>query len=217
MSKLEDIFSPLKVRAAVLRTLFGLSTRPMYIAEIERTTGFANRSVEVELRKLKKLDLLVSTRDMSRVYYSANTANPLYADLHNIVLKTAGLGDLVREALSSAHIEYAFIFGSLAAQTERAESDLDLMIIGSVTHRDLASPLRALTDKLGREINPHFLTVEELTRRLVARDHFLRDVISKPKLFIIGDEHGFAAMVEKHMAQVASDKSRGDPIALGNG
>jgi predicted nucleotidyltransferase len=205
MNKLEAIFYT-KVRAAVLRLLFGLNARPMYIAEVETITGFANRSVEVELRKLEKLDLLVSTRDRSRVYYSANTASPLYPDIRNIVLKTAGLGDLVREALASASVQYAFVFGSLATQTERAESDVDLMIVGPVTHRDVASPLRALTDQLGREINPHFLTAEELQRRLSARDHFLRDVISKPKLFIIGDEHEFAAMVEKHLAPATSNQ-----------
>jgi uncharacterized protein len=206
MDKLEAIFSPLKVRAAVLRLLFGVNTRAMYIAEIEKVTGFANRSVEVELRKLRKLDLLVSERDQSRVYYSANTASPLYPDIRNIVLKTAGLGDLVRNALSSAQVQYAFVFGSIASQTERAASDVDLMIIGKVTHRDVASPLRELTDQLGREINPHFFTLEELERRLSARDHFIRDVVSKPKLFLIGDEHEFTAMVEKHLAAEASDQ-----------
>lgn len=205
MNKLEAIFS-FKVRAAVLRLFFGLKSKPMYIAEIESITGFANRSVEVELRKLKKLDLLTSTRDRSRVYYSANTASPLYPDIRNIVLKTAGLGDLVREALSSAPVQYAFVFGSLATQTERAESDVDLMVIGPVTHRDVASPIRALTDQLGREINPHFFTLEELHRRLSIRDHFLRDVISNPKLFIIGDEHEFTAMVEKHLALAAPNQ-----------
>jgi len=206
MNNLEAIFH-LRVRAAVLKHLFGLNAKPMYIAEIESVTGFANRSVEVELRKLEKLDLLVSSRDRSRVYYSANTASPLYPDIRNIVLKTTGLGDLVREALSSAQVRYAFVFGSLAAQAERAESDVDLMIIGSATHRDVASPLRALTDQVGREINPHFFTIEEVMRRLATRDHFLRDVISKPKLFIIGDEHEFTAMVKEHLAPAASDKS----------
>lgn len=205
MNKLEAIFFH-KVRAGVLRLLFGLNPRPMYIAEVEALTGFANRSVEEELRKLKKLDLLVSTRDRSRVYYAANTASPLYPDIRNIVLKTAGLGDVVRDALASAPVQYAFVFGSLATQTERAESDIDLMIIGPVTHRELASPLRALTDQLGREVNPHFFTMEEVVRRLSVRDHFLRDVISKPKLFLIGDEHEFTAMVEKHLAPASSDQ-----------
>jgi hypothetical protein len=47
---------------------------------------------------------------------------------------------------------------------------------------------------------------DELMRRLSTRDHFLRDVVSKPKLFIIGDEHEFTAMVEEHLAPAPSNQ-----------
>jgi hypothetical protein len=63
--------------------------------------------------------------------------------------------------------------------------------------------LRALADQLGREINPHFFTSDELMRRLSTRDHFLRDVVSKPKLFITGDEHEFTAMVHPSMFRLS--------------
>jgi predicted nucleotidyltransferase len=206
MNKLALLFYS-AVRAELFRLLFGVRPGKMYRAEIIGLTRFAKGSVEEELKKLVDLELLITSKESHRRFYTANTAHPLYPELRNIVLKTSGLRDVVLEAISSEHIRFAFVFGSIASVTERAESDLDLMIIGSVTHRDLASPLRALTDQLGREINPHFYTVEEMMRRLSVRDHFLRDVISKPKLFIIGDEHEFTAMVEKHLAQVASDNS----------
>ena len=128
--------------------------------------------------------------------------------LRNIVLKTSGLRDLLHATLrASKKIEYAFVFGSLADLRERAESDLDLMVIVAATHRDLATPLRALAEKLAREVNPHFLTAAELLRRLAARDHFLGEVVAKPKLFIIGDEHEFADMVGRGLAPTTPDQS----------
>ena len=199
MNTLEAIFYS-KVRAQVFRLLFGIDAKKMYISEIASVTKFANRSVEEELNKLKKLDLLVSTPDRSRNYYAANQAHPLYVEIRNIVIKTSGLKDLLHDALRLAPIDFAFVFGSLAASTERAESDVDLMIIGQATHRDLASPLRALNDQLGREINPHFISRGEFTRRITTRDHFLSDVLSKPKLFIIGDENEFTDMAKVQMA-----------------
>ena len=81
------------------------------------------------------------------------------------------------------------------------------MVIGAATHRDLASPLRALAEKLGREVNPHFLTTAELVRRLGARDHFLGEDVAKPKLFIIGDEQGFADMVGLRLAPTTPHQS----------
>lgn len=206
MNKLALLFHS-EVRAEVLRMLFGLRTEKMYRAEIIEQTEFAQRSVEEELQKLVDLELLVTTKERHRRYYLANTAHPLYPELRSIVLKTAGLGDVVREALKSGKIRFAFVFGSLAAQGERADSDLDLMIIGPVTHRELASPMRALTDRLGREINPHFFTLEEMKGRLASRDHFLRDVMGKPKLFIIGDEHEFTTLVEIGLAPGAPNQS----------
>lgn len=205
MNKLALLFHS-EVRAEVLRVLFGLRTEKMYRAEIIEQTDYAQRSVEEELQKLVDLELLITTKERHRRYYTANTAHPLYTELRSIVLKTVGLGDVLRDALKSEKIQFAFVFGSIAAKGERADSDLDLMIIGPVTHRELASPLRALTDRLGREINPHFFTIEEVQGRLAARDHFLRDVMAKPKLFIIGDEHEFTDLVEVRLAPGAPDQ-----------
>jgi predicted nucleotidyltransferase len=143
---------------------------------------------------------LTTTKDRHRRYYEANAGHPLYPELRSIVLKTVGLGDVLRDSLKSGKIQFAFVFGSIAVNAERADSDLDLMIIGAVSHRELASPLRALTDRLGREVNPHFFTLKEFKGRLASRDHFLRDVLAKPKLFIIGDEHEFTDLVEVRLA-----------------
>jgi predicted nucleotidyltransferase len=206
MNRLSLLFHS-QVRAELLRLLFGLRQKEMYQLEIIKLTEFAPRSVEEELKKLTDLELLLVSRDGNRVYYSANQAHPLYPELHSIVLKTVGLRDVLLEALGSSKVQFAFVFGSLAASKERAESDLDLMIIGSATHRDLASELHALNDRLGREINPHFYTLEELNRRLSSRDHFLSDVLAKPKLFIKGDEHEFAALVNQQLAPTAQNQS----------
>lgn len=94
-----------------------------------------------------------------------------------------------------AKITVAFVFGSVAAAGERAESDVDLMIVGEVTHRAVASGLRAAGERLGREINPHFFTPAEFRRRVAAKDHFLTDVMAKPKLFIVGGERELGELV----------------------
>lgn len=203
MNKLALLFHS-EIRAEMLRLLFGARQREMYRAEIIGHTPFAQASVEEELQKLVDLELLTTVKDGNRRYYSANRTHPIYPDLHAIVLKTSGLKDLLAEALpAKKKISFAFVFGSIAAESERAESDLDLMIVGSARHRDLASALRAASERIGREINPHFFDAAELTRRVAAKDHFLSDVMAKPKLFIIGDENEFTHLVGRGLAPTA--------------
>jgi predicted nucleotidyltransferase len=204
MNKLGLLFHS-EVRAEVLRILFGVREDRMYRAEIIAQTKFAKRSVEEELEKLGHLELVVSSRDGNRCYYTANKAHPLYPELRNIVLKTVGLREVLQAALLSDKIEFAFVFGSLAQLTERAESDVDLMIIGRIGQRELAPRLRGLTERVGREINPHIFTWGEFARRVASRDHFLSDVLAKPKLFIIGKESEFADLARQRVAAPASD------------
>ena len=192
-----------EIRAELFRVLLGISVKRMYRAEIVRLVDFAPSSVEEELAKLVKLELLLTTMDGNRRYYEANQAHPLYPELRSIVLKTVGLRDVLAAALPADRITYAFVFGSLAAQTATAASDVDLMIIGDATHRSLASALRAVGEKLSREINPHFFGIDEFLNRAAGKDHFLGDVLAKPKLFIIGDEHEFTDLVGRRLAPTA--------------
>jgi predicted nucleotidyltransferase/predicted transcriptional regulator len=194
MNKLAQLFYS-EIRAEVFRVLFGLRSERMYEAEIKKQMDFAKKSVEEELGKLVELGVLDTTLEKGRRYYWANKMHPLYPELRNIVLKTVGLCDVLHEALSTQKIEHAFIFGSIAALREHAESDVDLMIIGDIGLRELTPLLREPAEKIGREINAHVFSRDEWVNRVKSNDHFLRDVVEKEKLFIIGGKNEFAKLV----------------------
>lgn len=196
-----------EIRASLFRLFFGLSAARLYRAEIIAHFEFAGRSVEEELEKLVRLGLLHTTKDGNRRYYEVNRAHPLYPELRGIVRKTGGLRDVLAEALKGAKVEHAFVFGSVAVGTETAESDVDLMVIGSATHRQSATGLRRASESLAREVNSHFFTTEEFFGRLAKRDHFLGDVMAKPKLFIVGDDHEFADLAQRRLAATPPDQS----------
>jgi hypothetical protein len=80
---------------------------------------------------------------------------------------------------------------------------VDLMIIGEAGHRELASGLRAAGERLSREIKPHFFGRDEFLARVAAQDHFLGDVLAKPKLFVVGNEHEFNDVVGGRLAPTA--------------
>ena len=180
--------------------LFGLSEQELHVREIERRTGLNIRTIRQELKKLHRLDLVVARRDGNRLYYRANSEHPICADLKNIVLKTSGLVEVLRRALGSEGIHVAFVFGSLARADASARSDIDLMVVGDIGLRTLASRLSGVSEKVGREINPHVMTVAELKRRLSSNEHFLSHVLESPKLFVVGSEDDLRTMDEERVA-----------------
>jgi predicted nucleotidyltransferase len=108
----------------------------------------------------------------------------------------------------------AFIYGSVARQDENANSDLDLMVIGSAGFGEIVSSLQGAQKMLGREINPTVYTKAEFQEKLRRGNHFLTRVLEGEKLFVIGDERELAAMAPRRMAQSAPKQPRGDNESL---
>src|SRR5438034_4664076 len=194
MGTLTELLSS-NVKAEVFRLLFGLDGGPLHLREIERRSGLAVATVQQELKRLTRLGVIEARPDGNRTYYAAREDHPLYSEIRGLVLKTSGLADLLRNALKKEKgIRVAFVFGSLAQGREQAHSDVDLLVVGAVTLRQLSKLLSGMADKLGREINPMVLTQEEFQRRKRTGDHFLKSVLTEPRIFIIGDEHDLGAM-----------------------
>ena len=195
MNVLSEILSS-RGRAEIFRMLFGVSDTPLHLREIQRRSHLTIAPVQQEIRKLVRLELVTLRKDGNRVYYQANKNNPLYEDLHRIVLKTYGLVDILRNSLDHASIRCSFIFGSFSRNEEKAESDIDLMIIGDVGLREISAMLSGASAVIGREINPHVLTPGEFKKRLKIKDSFIRRISATEKIYITGDADEFERLAE---------------------
>lgn len=189
MNLLAEILSS-KIRSEIFRMLFGVNDEALHMREIERRSGLSIGTIQQEVKKLFRLNLIIKRKDGNRIYYQANKEHPLYSEIRSLVLKTIGLADFFRKALqANPNIKLAFVFGSIARHEEKDKSDVDLMIIGDIGMRQLTGLLSGVSDQIGREINPHILNIKEFLKRKNAKDHFLIQVLESPKLFIIGNEN----------------------------
>jgi len=196
MNLLSEILSS-KIRSEIFRILFGINNNKLYMREIERCTGFSIGTVQRELKKLVRLDLLKKQRDGNRVYFLANKEHPLYSEIHNIVIKTTGLINVICNSLKRERkIKLAFVFGSIARNEENSKSDIDLMVIGDIGLRKLTTLISGLSDRLEREINPYVLTENDFIKRVISNEHFISNVVNSPKLFIIGNNNELKKMVK---------------------
>ena len=185
-----------KVRAGIFKLLFGIDNASLHMREIERKSGFSIGTVQRELKKLEELELVTKKKDGNRVYYQANTENPIYQDICNLTQKTIGLVFLLKKSLKKEKkIEFAFIFGSIASGKEKSNSDLDLMIIGDIGLRRITSLLSNTIQTIKREINPHIFSKSEFIDRITNNEHFISNVMNSDQIFLIGNENEFKKLV----------------------
>ena len=186
MNALAELLSS-PVKAELFRLLFGQQSEERYVRELSRLSGCAFSAVQRELEKLEHQGLITPRKDGNRTYFRANERHPFYQELCSLVRKSRGMPEALTQALSGLRIQVAFIFGSEAAGTSRPGSDVDLMVIGSSTLKDIVAKMHPLEEKLKREINPHVFGGAEFAKRVRQKDHFLTTVLREPKIFLIGD------------------------------
>lgn len=180
-----------KTRQAILAATLVRPEKAWYASELARRMGVPSSSLQWELRDLSEAGILKSHRQGRMVYYQANADSPIFPELRGLLLKTAGLADILADALKplTSKLRIAFVYGSIASGTEQSDSDVDLMVVGNVRPVDLALPLRGARESLGREINPTVYTLAEFRKKRRTRNHFLTMVLDKPKLFVIGSSN----------------------------
>jgi predicted nucleotidyltransferase len=191
-----------QTRRAVLALLYGHADESFYLRQIARATGTGLGAVQRELRQLHDADIIRRTVQGNLVLYQANSGSSIFEELKSLLTKTAGVYDIIREALMSLaeRIRIAFVYGSVARRNERAGSDVDVMVVGNVSFGDVVSCLERAQKMLGREINPTVYPVAEFRSKLQSGNHFLTSLLKQEKLFIIGDERELARMASNRLA-----------------
>jgi uncharacterized protein len=188
-----------KLRAKVLGWLFAHPDERYFVRQLTTLLHEDSTNVSRELARLQKLGILVLTTEGHQKYYQVNAKNPVYDELHGLVLKTEGIANVIRSALEPVRhkIRAAFIFGSMAARSENRESDIDIIVVGQASFSEVVSLISPAQETLGREINPVVYPVMEYRQKIKEDHYFLKTVLEGEKIFIIGDERELAGLGRK--------------------
>jgi predicted nucleotidyltransferase len=181
-----------KTQQRVLRVFFGQPDRTFYASELIRDAGTGSGAAQRELARLEESGLIVARRIGNQKHYQANAESPLFGELRNIVLKTVGLAEPLRDALKplASDIRAAFVYGSVAKATDQAASDIDLMVVSdSLSYGDVFGALDRVSRTLGRHVNPTVYSVEEFSKRAKDENAFITRVLEGPKVWVIGSEN----------------------------
>ena len=191
-----------KTRLAVLSMLYTHADESFYLRQIVRSAGVGLGAVQRELSTLTNAGIIRRMVRGNQVYYQANSECPIFPELKSLIVKTAGVGEVIESALAplATRIRVAFIYGSIAHMRENQKSDVDLMVIGETGFSEVVSALDNAQQLIGREINPTVYPPSEFQLKLSKGHHFLTTVLSETKLFLIGDQRELARLAKKRVA-----------------
>lgn len=178
-----------KSQQRVLALIFGNPGRTFYANELIALAGSGSGAVQRELAKLERAGLVIGTRVGNQKHYRANVDASVFAPLHDLILKTSGLADVLRASLApiGGRIRAAFVYGSVATHRDTAASDIDLMIISDdLSYADLFMMLEDASKRLGRAVNPTIYSEAELTKRVRGHNAFITRVLKQPKIWLVG-------------------------------
>jgi predicted nucleotidyltransferase len=191
-----------RLRARTLSWLLSHPGERFFVRQLATALGEDSTNLSRELTRLEGLGIVTGVREGHQKYFQADPESPLYPELRGLVAKTSGVGDLLRGALQplSSQIQVAFVFGSVAAGRETAASDVDVLVIGSVSLKDLVEAFAPVQDRLGREVNPSIYPAQEFREKITRGHHFLTGVLQEPKIFLIGSSRELERLVEVRLA-----------------
>ena len=185
------LFSPVQRR--VLGLLFGQPNRRYLGSELIRLADAGTGGTHRFLQRLVKSGLVTVQVSGRQKFYQANPDAPIHAELVGLIRKTAGLQEPVREALApwADRIRTAFIYGSAAAEDDRADSDIDVLVVSDeLDYPTMLGAMEQAERALGRTVNPRLMREDEWERARQDQGSFASRIAERPQIYLIGGGDG---------------------------
>jgi predicted nucleotidyltransferase len=197
---LEALFG--KTRRSILALLFSHTEESFHLRKVLRLAGVSPGAGQRELKRLSEAGVILRTVKENQVLFQANPRCPIFDEMKSLITKTAGVVDVLREALITlgGRLSLALLYGSVAQGKAGKDSDIDLLVIGDVSFEEVVERVSRAQENLRREINPMVMSLEECQNRLSKSDHFLGAILKSPFIPVIGDPRELVRMVKKRLA-----------------
>lgn len=156
--------------------------------ELSSRTGAAYPTVTRELRRLYEARVVLHEAVGRSKLWRANDRNPHFQPLATLAVSSFGPPQVLAEQLADVPgIDEVFLFGSWAARAAGepgpTPGDIDVLVLGSASRRDVNSAMRRAEERLGREVNAVVRTRDDWES---ADDGFARQVKSSPLFAVDG-------------------------------
>lgn len=102
-----------------------------YLKNLESEFEDSSNGIRLELNKFEQAGLLLSELKGNKKVFKANTAHPLFNDIHSIILKYAGIDRLIEDVVKQlGNVDKVYLVGLFARGLE--SKVVDIIIVGDV-------------------------------------------------------------------------------------
>lgn len=189
MASLQDLFVS-KVRVKLIQVFLSQPSEIFYVRQLVRLTNEEINAVRRELSRMEDRGLVKKEARGNRLYYFFNKTYAFYQDLISLTAKTVGLGaEVIKNKNKLGNLKFALLSGRYARRMPRkSESDIDLLLVGSINLKELNLLVRKAEAEQEKEINYAPMTIEEFEFRKARRDPFLLSILMAGRIMLLGDE-----------------------------
>jgi len=184
-----------QTRLKLINTLFYSPQEIFYVRQLVRLVDEEINSVRRELANLLKSGVINSEWRGNRLYYWADKQSPLFFNLVTIANQSSGLGlKLQNKNETLGTIKLVFYSNKFITADKRTPDDIDLIIVGDVSLREIDSFIKQEQEIRGHEINYMVMGKGEFRLRRQKRDQFIVDFFLGNPIAIIGNQSEISSL-----------------------
>ena len=161
--------------------------RSWALQELAQTLDAPASSVHRELVRAESTGVIRRDATARPHRFQAATDDPFNEPLVDLLRRSVGVEERLRDALERPDVLAAAIYGSWASGTRRPDSDIDVIVIGDADLRELRRRVRPIGKEVGRTIDLTVFSAEEFQRLLAENASFVRRVLEAPITRLVGD------------------------------
>jgi predicted nucleotidyltransferase len=188
---IEKLFKS-EIRVRLLENFLFNPGEEFHLRDLSRRVEANPTYVKKELKNLEEIGLVTHRRKGNLLLFKPNKQAPIYEDLKKLFIKTRSLGSLLKKRIKGYdEIKYALIYGSFAQGMEKETSDVDLLVVGSISEGELHKVVMEFEEKSGREMNYILWTEKEFQKKAKEGISLLVDIVENKVIMLKGAENEF--------------------------
>jgi hypothetical protein len=142
-----------ETRIKLLRKFFLNASTKAHLRGLETEFGESSNAIRVELNRFEEAGLLHSLRDGNKKVYQANRNHPLFGDIHNIIMKEAGIDRVIDKIIHRiGDLLCVYLTGDFARGKDSPV--IELILVGENIDREyLARKVMQAEEIVGRKVS----------------------------------------------------------------
>ena len=175
-------------RYKVLQKLYERPAERHHLRALAAMTGISSGTLHTTLKRLERAGLVRRIDGKPLVFYQAPVDDARLAPLVELFRRESDLVADLRTALKAfaRQVKYAGLFGSYARGEDRADSDIDVLVVGPDNSIKVQAALAPVARKHRREINAAVFSDKAFARMARAADRLFEEIAAGRRIDLMG-------------------------------